>query len=212
MAADCKDINADDIETGGICDAQMPAEAADAVMDYLMGHYVMMKKITAQKIEHTLRAIADSKKTVEEAQGRQEIKPEYKILEKLENIEEAIAALLPVDGFLMEELERIDDILENLSHIIKTRSDDYIKADQKLGEMIDKITAEDYKKTYRNARSVLDKIQDGKNLLSGLPEKDYKKPESYHSVVPDAVAKGEEEISFSKGYVVLPTGKKVKVI
>lgn len=209
---DIKDINAEDIETGEVCDAQMAPEAAEAVMDYLMGHYVTMKKITSQKLEHTLRAITDSKKAVKEAQERDEIKPEYKLLEKLESIEEAIESLVPVDGFMMEELERINGILENLSYIIKTRSDDYIKADQELGDMIDKIKAEEYKETYRNARLVLDRIQDGENLLSGVSEKDYKNPETYNSVIPEAVASGEEEVDLDKGYVVLPSGKKVKAL
>lgn len=205
-------VNPDDIKNDSACDAQIEPAQSQAVMDYLMGHFVIVRDITAKKLAHTRTAIADSIQAVEGAQEKGTLDPESGIIEKLQNIDNAIATLCEADGFLLEELEKINDILDGLSHIIKSRSDDLVKTDKALTNMIDKITSEEYKATYQQAKTVMEKIQTGENLLSGLPEADYGKEITYKPDVVDAEDCDKEKDDKEKGYVILPSGKKARAL
>lgn len=156
---------------------QWPSEAeSDTLMDYLMHYYVTQNKIVQKKLYHAHKATQKSIEDIDEICDRYQIKSDLKEFENIKKLNGLWGQLMPLfreTGLAEEDLEKIEHAMVSTPRAIRDYYDALIEQDKMLGEMIEEIQSEDFKKSYQNAKMISVNIQQRPNPMSGLPGNEY---------------------------------------
>ena len=194
-------------------DASLSVDESLSLMATLMGHHNKLHKIVKKKLGHARDATQKHLDKISASDDQKSVSG--RSAEKYEQLLKDLASLIEYisnSGSSTEEIEKIDSAIEGIPKAVKGVYDVLVSMDKELVALIDEISSENYKNAYIKAQEITCKIQSGKDLLSGLsPHDEFKGKRTNTPKITQEEPPAKKE-DMEMGYVVLPSGKKARVL
>ncbi len=206
-------VNNNANEKDAYCDASLSVDDSLALMATLMGHHNTLHKIVKKKLGHAQSATQKQLDKISSSDDQKSVQGNS--AEKYERLLKDLASLIEYlshSGSSTEEIEQIGSAIEEIPKAVKGIYDVLVSMDKELVELIDEISSEDYQNAYIRAQEITTKIQSGKDLLSGIDARSEFKDTRTNmpKIVQEETPAKKDDMDM--GYVVLPSGKKVRVL
>ncbi|MCB9989103.1 MAG: hypothetical protein H6868_07200 [Rhodospirillales bacterium] len=188
----------DKVVDSGFSDATLDPEVAHEAMAHLMDHYLNTHQMVMKKLCHARDATQQRLDDIESAEtGGVELAiiQQYK---QLGDLWTSLVALFERSALSVEEMEAVDGAIGIIPKSIKRYYDTLVRMDTDLMALITKMASEEYQTAYHEAKKVTEKVQQGRNLLSGLSPDEYE-PAAARDLPTSAVSQKWDVITLPNG-------------
>ena len=151
-------------------------EEADAMMECLMGNYLMQNEIMRAKLYYAQQATKKSLAELEMLTGDTKQDASVKQLQKIKELDglwKQLISLLSQLGLAEEDIANIEEAVTSTPKVVRQYYDVLLEQDRNLSNLIYEMESDVFADAHRQAKEVTDKIQTQPNPLTGLTRDDY---------------------------------------